>query len=50
VLVFHEITNGPFNRSDTIYAPWSPDGSNVGEVNAYITALNERVRLMQSTL
>jgi cupin fold WbuC family metalloprotein len=50
VLVFHEITNGPFNRSDTIYASWSPDGSNVGEVNAYVTALNERVRLMQSTL
>ena len=25
VLVFHEITNGPFRRSDTVFAPWAPD-------------------------
>jgi cupin fold WbuC family metalloprotein len=24
-LVFHETTNGPFNRSETEFAPWSPD-------------------------
>jgi len=24
-LVFHEITNGPFNKTDTIFAPWAPD-------------------------
>ncbi len=24
-VVFHEITNGPFNRADTIFAPWSPE-------------------------
>lgn len=24
VLVFHETTNGPFNRSDTVFAPWAP--------------------------
>lgn len=24
-LVFHEITNGPFNRADTVFAPWSPE-------------------------
>ncbi len=23
-LAFHEVTNGPFNRDDTIFAPWSP--------------------------
>ncbi len=23
-LAFHEVTNGPFNRNDTIFAPWSP--------------------------
>lgn len=24
-LVFHEITRGPFNRADTVFASWSPD-------------------------
>ena len=23
-VVFHEVTNGPFDRSETIFAPWSP--------------------------
>lgn len=23
-LAFHEVTNGPFKRDDTIFAPWSP--------------------------
>jgi cupin fold WbuC family metalloprotein len=27
LLVFHEITNGPFRRSDTIFAPWAPEES-----------------------
>jgi len=25
VLVFHETTMGPFNRKDTVFAPWSPE-------------------------
>jgi cupin fold WbuC family metalloprotein len=28
VLVFHEITNGPFDRSRTEFAEWAPDGLN----------------------
>ena len=24
MVVFHETTNGPFRRQDTIFAPWSP--------------------------
>jgi cupin fold WbuC family metalloprotein len=24
-LVFHEITNGPFDPADTVFAPWAPD-------------------------
>ncbi len=24
VVVFHETTRGPFNRSDTVWAPWAP--------------------------
>ena len=25
VFVFHEVTNGPFDRADTIFAPWAPE-------------------------
>ena len=25
VIVFHEVTNGPFDRSDTLFAPWAPE-------------------------
>lgn len=25
LLIFHETTSGPFDRSETIFAPWSPD-------------------------
>jgi len=25
VVVFHEITNGPFRRSDMVFAPWAPE-------------------------
>lgn len=25
VLVFHEVTTGPFRREDTVFAPWSPE-------------------------
>lgn len=24
-LVFHEITNGPFKKSDTVFPPWAPE-------------------------
>lgn len=35
-LVFHETTSGPFNRADTIFAPWAPEESDPagGEVFA----------------
>ncbi len=26
--VFHEITNGPFVRTDTVFAPWAPEDKN----------------------
>lgn len=28
-LVFHETTKGPFKKSDTVFAPWAPDESNI---------------------
>ena len=46
VLVFHETTNGPFERKNTIFAPWAPEDSDVNSTSAFMAALDERVRLM----
>lgn len=27
VIVFYEVTEGPFNRGDTVFPTWAPDGS-----------------------
>jgi cupin fold WbuC family metalloprotein len=43
-LVFHEVTSGPFERSEMLEAPWSPDGANSEAVAAYVADLERRVR------
>jgi cupin fold WbuC family metalloprotein len=45
VIVFHEVTNGPFNRSDTIFAEWSPDEINKEGVNLFMNRLWEETGL-----
>lgn len=39
--LFHETTNGPFNRGDTEFAPWSPT-----EGDAVVAAYLEKIRVM----
>lgn len=41
VLVFHETTIGPFDRSDTIFASWSPLANEIEDCNNYITKLKK---------
>ena len=36
VLVFHEITNGPFKPEDTVWASWAPNESDLDEVSQYM--------------
>lgn len=43
-LVFHETTNGPFNRTDTVFAPWAPDPSDASAVKAFMDKLVAEVR------
>lgn len=43
VVVFHETTSGPFNRSDTIFAPWAPDDSDVSARQQFLEQLNRDV-------
>lgn len=42
-LVFHETTNGPFDRKDTVFAPWSPKDTETTEIEAYINNLNNEI-------
>jgi cupin fold WbuC family metalloprotein len=41
VLVFHEITNGPFNREDTVFPPWAPEDDTAGI--QYINGLKKKI-------
>lgn len=43
ILVFHETTNGPFQKGDTQFAPWSPDISDVESCKRYLEQLDESV-------
>ena len=47
VLVFHEVTKGPFVKSDTIYACWAPEESEVEKVKKFRDELNLNVRKRQ---
>lgn len=42
-LVFQETTSGPFNKSDTVYAPWAPEEKDVVAVKAYMEKLAKSV-------
>lgn len=42
VLVFHETTNGPFKRSDTVFAPWAPEDSDKNAVYDFMADLCRR--------
>jgi cupin fold WbuC family metalloprotein len=48
VVVFHEITNGPFDRADTIWAPWAPEDSDIESVNIYTEKLARSVAMAAS--
>jgi cupin fold WbuC family metalloprotein len=40
-LAFHETTNGPFNRADTIFAPWSPEEKDTEAAAAFVEKLRQ---------
>jgi hypothetical protein len=44
VLVFHETTDGPFDRRDTAFAPWSPEDRDVEAANAFMSGLHDKIR------
>ncbi len=42
VLVFHETTTGPFNLTDTVFAPWSPEVDDKNACKAFVSALSNK--------
>ncbi len=43
VLVFHEITNGPFRSIDTVWAPWAPEETEKNEVSQYMELISNYI-------
>ena len=48
-LAFHETTNGPFKRSDTILAPWAPEENNIAAKKEFIKHLSQNVKRFLAT-
>jgi len=42
-LIFHESTQGPFVRSQTMYAPWSPSEGDIDAIDIYRVRLGKAV-------
>jgi cupin fold WbuC family metalloprotein len=42
-LVFHETTNGPFDRNQTVFAPWAPPESDPAAVATYLDNLKREL-------
>jgi cupin fold WbuC family metalloprotein len=47
-LVFHETTNGPFNRADTIFAPWAPEETDTAAVQVFLEKLKNELAAKQT--
>ncbi len=43
LLIFHETTQGPFKRSDTVFAPWAPEESEIIAAKEFIERLAQTV-------
>jgi len=37
--IFHETTQGPFKRSDTLFAPWAPEEGDIGGIRDFTARL-----------
>ena len=48
IVVFQETTKGPFNRSDTIWAPWAPQEGNEEAIKVFMEQLMRKSALEAS--
>lgn len=42
-LVFHEVTNGPFRREESVFAPWAPEEADPAACDAFLERLGESI-------
>ena len=42
-VIFHEVTNGPFQRNDTVFLPGTPEVDNEAEARRYMTILEDKI-------
>ena len=47
--VFHETTNGPMNKADTIFAEWAPNETDFEEIKLYCSSLNDEIAKWKHT-
>ena len=43
LVIFHEITNGPFDRNDTIFADWSPEEDDLDGGRRFVDQVSQRL-------
>jgi len=43
IVVFHETTNGPFRREDTVFAEWSPEEKEAGATQQFVEDLKQQL-------
>ena len=49
-LLYLESTVGPFDRSDTVVAPWAPKVENINEVKNFLSDLRMRLDEFQKIM
>ncbi len=42
-LVFHEVTSGPFEKSDTLFAPWAPEEDDKSGIRKFMNKLKHSI-------
>ncbi len=48
-VIFHETTRGPLKKSDTVFAPWAPEESDVSGTEEYMERLARAVDVFLSS-
>jgi len=48
IFIFHETTQGPFKKSDTIYAPWSPKETDFDKVVKFVSELKKSAETFEN--
>ena len=46
-VVFHEVTKGPFDRDETVFAPWAPKEDDFQNQGAFLNNLQQRISALE---